>query len=117
MVEKMNMQIKIPDSLKPLYELSMNLWFSWNPDVRDLYREIDLQLWRNVGRNPLAFLRNISSKKINKFADNQEFLQRLQKVYERFKNYINTTQTIFSKNYPNLKNNYVAYFSAEYGLH
>lgn len=117
MVKKMNTQKDLPNSLKPLYELSMNLWFSWNPDVRDLYREMDLQLWRSVGRNPVAFLKNISSDKLNQFAANQDFQKKLQKAYKRFLNYMNNGETIFSKNYPSLKENYVAYFSAEYGLH
>ena len=113
----MNTQLNLPDSLKPLYELSINLWFSWNPDVRDLYREMDLQLWRTVGRNPLAFLKNISVDKLNNFAANPEFLQKIQKASERYNDYMKNTQTVFSKNYPSLKDNYIAYFSAEYGLH
>ena len=117
MVKKMNTHIDFPDKLKPLHELSMNLWFSWNPDVRDLYREMDLQLWRDVGRNPVAFINKITSDKIEKYTTDKVFLEKLEKVYKRFKEYLNKTDTVFSKNYPSLKDNCVAYFSAEYGLH
>jgi starch phosphorylase len=115
--EKMNNHINLPENLEPLAELSMNLWFSWNPDVRDLYREMDLPLWREVGRNPVAFLRSISQEKITKYAVDEVFLNKLQIVYQRFKKYMHKTETVFSKNYPSLKENYIAYFSAEYGLH
>ena len=37
---------KLPDNLKKLGDLATNFWFSWNPDARDLFREIDLELWR-----------------------------------------------------------------------
>ena len=61
----MKKKITLPDNLTPLYELSMNLWFSWNPEVRDLYREMDLPLWRKVGRNPTEFLKNLKQDKTN----------------------------------------------------
>ena len=113
----MKKKITLPDNLTPLYELSMNLWFSWNPEVRDLYREMDLPLWRKVGRNPTEFLKNLKQDKIDKFAADKTFLEKLGKTYDRFNDYMNNSNTIFSKNYPSLKNNYIAYFSAEYGLH
>ncbi len=107
----------LPESLKPLQELAFNLWFSWNPDVRDLFRTIDLDLWRSVGRNPMAFLANVEEQKLNTFAANQEFIERLQTVYQRFQDYVNDQDTRFNQYHPVLKEQLVAYFSAEYGLH
>lgn len=107
----------LPENLKALEELSSNMWFSWNPDVRDLYREIDLELWRSVGRSPVAFLTKVSREKLNAFSQNQGFIQRLERTYARFLAYMNNTKTRFVENYPNLKNQLTAYFSTEYGLH
>ncbi len=110
-------RFNLPESLKKLEMLSMNLWFSWNPDVRDLFREIDINLWRMVGRNPVAFLNSVDDKKLLGFAKNEDFINRLEKAYARYKTYIETEDTRFSENYPNLKEQVIAYFSAEYGIH
>ncbi len=107
----------LPDALKPLEELAYNLYFSWNPDVRDLYRQIDLELWRKVGRNPVAFLTEISSDRLQEVAADPAFIAQIQKAYQRFQDYLNKTNTRFSKNHPLLKDQTIAYFSAEYGLH
>lgn len=113
MTDKFN----LPENLKALETLSYNLWFSWNPDMRDLFREMDIDLWRTVERNPVAFLSQISAKKITAFSQNEEFVTRLNQVFTRFTNYLNAPRTRFKDKYPNLTNQLIAYFSAEYGLH
>ena len=109
--------INLPDALKPLNELSYNFWFSWNPDLRDLFREIDHDLWRLKDRNPVAFLKNVEPEKLQKAANNADFTKKLQSVYQRFKKYMESESTMFTENYPNLQEQIIAYFSAEYGLH
>lgn len=113
----MSSMLKLPDSLKTLEELSYNFWFSWNPDLRDLYREIDVELWRAKERNPVAFLKNVDYEKLESAAANNEFVGRLQSIHQRFRKYMDAPNTMFSENYPNLQNQLIAYFSAEYGLH
>ena len=107
----------LPKLLNPLGELAYNLWFSWNPDARDLFREIDLDLWRNEDRNPVAFLKKVSTERIEQFAANKEFVKKVKQVHSRFKKYMENGATMFNQNYPNLENQLIAYFSAEYGLH
>ena len=68
--------INLPDALKPLNELSYNFWFSWNPDLRDLFREIDHDLWRLKDRNPVAFLKNVEPEKLQKAANNADFTKK-----------------------------------------
>lgn len=110
-------QLNLPDTLKPLGELAYNLWFSWNPDARDLYRKIDRNLWRKTGRNPVAFLQKVSDNVLKKNSEDGEYLEILNHVYLRFQRYINAKSTLFQDNFPNLQQQVVAYFSAEYGLH
>ena len=113
MFEKLN----LPETLKPLGELAYNLWFSWNPDARDLYKDLDIDLWREKGRNPVAFLQNVDPKILKKYSENGEYIEQVNYVYLRFQKYMSAKTTLFSDNYPNLQNQVVAYFSAEYGLH
>jgi starch phosphorylase len=113
----MKNSFKLPEKLLPLGELAYNLWFSWNPDARDLYKDIDPDLWRASDRNPVYFLQNIEPSKLQKWANDDTYLQKMEKVYHRFTKYMESSQTRFHKNYPNLNTQLVAYFSAEYGLH
>ncbi len=112
----MENRFNLPDNLKPLGELALNLWFSWNPDARRLFGEMDTELWRTKGKNPVAMLRHIKPERLQELSANPDFTDRLHKVYDRFQNYVNQNQTRFHKSFPHLKNEVIAYFSAEYGI-
>jgi starch phosphorylase len=110
-------RFELPSSLKKLGDLATNLWFSWNPDVRDLYREIDLDVWRNSGRNPVKFLEMVDPDKIDIFSKDAIFLEKVNNTWERFNQYLEHKNTAFASNYPKMQDHIVAYFSAEYGIH
>ncbi|MCK4754510.1 MAG: DUF3417 domain-containing protein, partial [Calditrichia bacterium] len=107
----------LPPSLEKIGDLATNLWFSWNPDVRDLYREIDIDTWRNSGRNPVKFLEMIDPVKIDTYSKDSSFLKKLNITWDRFNQYIENKATTFIRNYPKMLDHSIAYFSAEYGIH
>ena len=113
----MTSKFNLPPSLDKLEELANNLWFSWNPDARDLYREIDLDTWRNSGRNPVKFLEMVDPQKITEYSTNSSYLEKLQKSWERFNRYLENPNTTYTKNYPKMLDHSIAYFSTEYGIH
>src|SRR5579863_9127714 len=39
-----------------LSELGNNLWWSWQPEVTQIFREIDPSLWTDVAHNPVLLL-------------------------------------------------------------
>ena len=51
---------EIPKELKPLEEMSKNLWWVWNSSGKSLFRDIDHDLWRKVGENPVMLLQQLS---------------------------------------------------------
>ncbi len=75
-----------------------------------------MDLWENVGKNPVKFLKLVSQERLENVAKNEEFLAKYDEVVQHFNSYMNTTETWFSKNYPNNTNDLIAYFSAEYGI-
>lgn len=115
-VGKINVISALPKEFKRLNDLSYNLWWSWNPEAIDLYREIDLDLWEKVGKNPVRFLHEVSQKKLQLKLSDADYMGRLESVIMAFDNYMSEKNTWFSENHPNNINNRVAYFSAEYGL-
>ncbi len=111
------MTINLPKPLESLNDLAYNLWFSWNPEVRDLFKEIDTDLWREVNKNPVDFLHTVDPVKLQISAENPTFIGKLQKIKDRFTAYMDRIDTRFARNYPKMMDHQIAYFSAEYGIH
>ena len=47
--------LRIPNEFLRLYDLSYNLWWSWDPAGRDLWGRLDPQAWA-ASRNPIGML-------------------------------------------------------------
>ena len=106
---------QLPKSINRLNEIANNLWWSWNTEFLKLFKIIDIDLWEQA-RNPIKFLKLVNQEKIEAISKNDEFLKSYNEVVKNFDNYMNSNDTWFGKNYPNNKNDLIAYFSAEYGL-
>ncbi len=113
---KITVNPQLPKRIGELLDIANNLWWSWNSEFLRLFKEIDLDLWENVGKNPVKFLKLVSQERLENVAKNEEFLAKYDEVVQHFNSYMNTTETWFSKNYPNNTNDLIAYFSAEYGI-
>ena len=77
---------------------------------------MDIDLWESVNKNPIKFLKLVTQEKLEKAAQNPEFLKKYDKVVENFEDYMKSKSNWFDKKYPDNKNDLIAYFSAEYGL-
>ncbi|MBQ2370380.1 MAG: alpha-glucan family phosphorylase [Muribaculaceae bacterium] len=99
---------ELPAALKPLEELSKNLWWVWNSEGKSLFRDLDEKLWRATGENPVMLLQRISSSRIQEVLNDDAMMLRIEKVYASFKEYM---QQPMRTDAPS-----VAYFSMEYGL-
>jgi len=42
-----------------LQKLTQNLWWTWRPEVRAIFRDIDPALYQAAHRNPLKVIRDI----------------------------------------------------------
>ncbi len=99
---------ELPKQLKPLEEMSKNLWWVWNSEGKSLFRDIDHDLWRKVGENPVMLLQQISYERLKEILDDKAFMDRIKLVYAAFKDYMKQPMR---NDIPS-----VAYFSMEYGL-
>ena len=113
---KINVISVLPEEFKRLNDIAYNLWWTWNPEAIDLYREIDLDLWEKVGKNPVRFLQEVSQKKLQAKLDDAAFMERVHDVVEAFDSYMSGKDTWFSGAHPGKTGKRIAYFSAEYGL-
>ena len=113
---KITVTPQLPERIKDLSIIANNLWWSWNSEFLRLFKQIDIDLWEKVEKNPVKFLKLVSQEKLNDILQDNDFLKQYDELLDNFNNYMNSKNTWFSKNYPNNKNDLIAYFSAEYGL-
>jgi glycogen phosphorylase len=110
------------DIERTLRKIVSNFWFEWNSDVHLLFRNINQYVWslfrRNLyrflkiqGENPLQYRRRLAELLID-----ENFLNLIQKVERDYKEYMQPGETIISREYPEMSNRMVAYFSMEYGI-
>ena len=54
----------LPERLSGLEELAENLWWSWNPGARMLFKTLDRQAWKESGHNPDKMLRELPRERL-----------------------------------------------------
>jgi len=107
----------LPGRLDGLEMLAENLWWSWNPRARMLFKTIDRQAWKESGHNPDKMLRELPQEMFEKAAADPCYLREYDGVMEMFHNYMQQRKCDWLKSVVIDHKYAVAYFSAEYGLH
>lgn len=100
-----------------LVQLSENLWWSWQPEVASLFKDIDSVAWTKCRHNPVVFLREHGEDLIESLAREMGLHSRVNQAYRRFQDYMNSRDTWGDTHAGVLGFRPVAYFSAEFGLH
>ena len=98
-------------------ELANNLWWSWDVESTNIYRELDPSRWRELVHNPIELLQEISINSFQQRADERVLHSRINYAYRRMHEYLHSDKTWSSTNAGVLKARPVAYFSAEFGIH
>lgn len=98
----------LPSKLKHLETLAKNLWWVWNSDAKSLFRDLNPDLWRSTGENPVMLLQRLSSERLDEILADADLMARIEQVYGKFKEYMAKPMR---KDIPS-----VSYFSMEYGL-
>ena len=99
----------LPEELKCLDEIAHNLWWVWNFEARDLFRDLDPGLYSAVKHNPVLLLERLSFDRKEEIVKDKALMKRIQGVYKSFREYMDVK--------PDSKRPSVAYFCMEYGIH
>lgn len=102
---------ELPDAISGLKEISLNLWWTWNPRGKNLFKMLNAYLWKESNHNPILMLKNMSQEELDKACSDEYFMREYHYVYDMFKMYINDNNVYAEEPLP------IAYFCAEYGLH
>src|SRR5437870_9890442 len=107
----------LPAALEPLREMSFNLWWTWEPSARRLFRHLDPELWDRTNHNPVRMLQLSRQSRLEELAQDKNFLRELKQVFHDFEKYLGRHDT-YGKTGPGAEiKNPIAYFSAEFGFH
>jgi starch phosphorylase len=107
----------LPASLEPLREITFNLWWTWEPSARRLFRHLDPDLWNRTNHNPVRMLQLSRQARLEELAQDKAFLQELKQVHDAFRNYLARQDTYGKMGAGAAIKRPVAYFSAEFGFH
>ena len=106
---ELNVKSGLPEELKCLDEIAHNLWWVWNYQARDLFRDLDPALYSQVKHNPVMLIERLSFDRKEAIVKDKSLMKRIKSVYKLFRDYMDVQ--------PDRKRPSVAYFSMEYGMH
>ncbi|MBF0219765.1 MAG: alpha-glucan family phosphorylase [Gammaproteobacteria bacterium] len=109
-------QPNIPEKLSRLQEISNDLFYSWDRDVRAIFRRLDGPLWDECNHNPILFLRQVSQEKLEAATVDRVFMQDYRRILTAYDSY-KTEDGINVDDYLNKSEDLIAYFCAEFGMH
>ena len=80
-------QTQLVDKLR---ELARNLWWTWQPNMLSLFRELDPALWRRVDHNPVEFLKLLPVDQMERRAAEMALDSRIDYAFRRLSEYFAT---------------------------
>jgi starch phosphorylase len=105
----------------PVYDklrsIATNLWWAWQPDVWQIFREIDADLWPATNHNPIAFLDELDPEVVEQRAREGALASRVQIAHRRMCEYVEESGPHTCMEAGPLHAAPVAYFCAEFGIH
>lgn len=119
--EDENVTAPVELSAEKLHEkcmaLANNLWWTWQPDVFNLFRDLDPIRWRQLDHNPIALLREFTPDRLETRVAEMVLYSRINHAYRRLKEYMSSSTPWADTHAGVLGSKPVAYFSAEFGIH
>ena len=107
--KELTVKSSLPEELKCLDEIAHNLWWVWNYEARDLFRDLDPEVYHDVKHNPVLLLERLTFPRKEAIVKDKALMKRIKHVYDLFRAYMDVK--------PDAKRPSVAYFSMEYGMH
>lgn len=111
---RVTVQPVLPRRIDRLGDIASNLYWTWVPGARKLFRDLDRELWDRVQDSPVSLLREVPQANLDAAASNPDFLAEYDTVIADFDAYM-AGSGWFSET--GRQDDVYAYFCAEYGWH
>lgn len=107
----------LPGRIAGLGELAENLWWSWHPAARMLFKMLSRRRWKESIHNPDKMLKEMPASLLQAASRDAGFLAHYDTVLAQFHRYMALQEcSLLATGHPH-PTPVIAYFSAEYGLH
>ena len=100
-----------------LQALASNYWWSWQPDVTNIFRQIDPVRWSQLAHNPVLLLREFPADRLEQRLREEVLHSSINGAYRRWIEYMESAATWGGTHAGVMGQRPVAYFSAEFGIH
>ncbi len=100
----------LPPALARMSQLAYNVFWAWEPTIRNLFRRMDPALWSVCGHNPVSMLGRVPQATLEKLAADPRYLALYRRACERYDAYMHGGDGAGQKK------KLIAYFSMEYGI-
>lgn len=107
----------IPARIAGLESLAHNLWWTWNPAARALFRHLGRSHWVRSRKNAVEMLRRIDPERLEAMAGNPIFLREYDAVMAEFADVMNERRSWYRDHFGDTASGGIAYFCAEFGVH
>ena len=107
----------LPERLLGLGEMAENLWWSWHPAARMVFKSLNRQIWKESLHNPDKTLKELSAEILAKAGHDPDFLRHYDLVLSQYHKYLEKGVCPMLSDVCGSDTPVIAYFSAEYGLH
>jgi starch phosphorylase len=116
-MERFAVAAPLPSRIHRLHELALDLWWSWTPTARHVFRRLDYPLWRYSAHNPVRMLMTIAGSRLQDAAQDPELVALYDQAIAGLDEARAAKGTWWAENGPPLNGKVIAYFSAEFALH
>ncbi|GAA3984621.1 glycosyltransferase family 1 protein [Actinomadura viridis] len=122
-IRRFTVRTVLPEPLRGLEELILNLRWSWHHETLDLFQAVDPALWEAVGHDPVRLLGEVSAERLAALSEDRRFLRRLKDATEELHDYL-TAPRWYQRlaaaggeaGAGDAPPRAIAYFSPEYGI-
>lgn len=115
-IRRFTVRTVLPEPLRQLEELVLNLRWSWHHETLDLFRAVDPALWKAVHHDPVRLLGEVAPERLARLAEDRRFLRRLQDTAEDLHEYLTAPRWYQKRSTSENAPACIAYFSPEYGI-
>jgi starch phosphorylase len=78
----------LPERLLGLGEMAENLWWSWHPAARMVFKSLNRQAWKENLHNPDKTLKELPPETLAEAAEDPDFLRHYDLVLSQFHKYL-----------------------------
>jgi starch phosphorylase len=106
----------LPEPLRPLSELALNLRWSWHSPTQDLFASADSAGWEASGHDPMRLLGSLSVGRLEQLASDEAFVERLAEAANDLHEYLHADRWYQESVGEELGPRAIGYFSPEFGI-